>query len=78
MTSSPSVTANFYCYDVDLLGNGFGPFNGWNSPTINGCAVAWSVFQSGNTLVNYLPGTPPPMHADYYGFANAWQELNCM
>jgi hypothetical protein len=78
MTGSPVVTANFYAVNLDSLGNYYGPISGWNQATINGSAVGASIFQSGNTLINYPAsgGMQAPMHADYYGAGSGWMEPN--
>ncbi len=77
MHSSPTITADWYVYNTTAGGSGYGSFSGWNNPTINGSVLCYSFFNSGDTLINYMPGVPCPYNSiDHYGFDDQWLEIN--
>ncbi len=78
MHSSPTITADWYVYN-GLSGSEYGPFSGWNSPTVNGSVLCYDFFNSGDTMINYMPGVPCPYNSiDHYGFDDQWLEQGGM
>jgi len=72
--------ATIYAYNTDASGNPYGSITFCGTPTVYGQVLGNTVDIHGNVSVNYVQGVvrPTSYGVSYYGFANSWQELNCM